>query len=534
VALLIVMWVVGLAAATVVGAAVVARVAAELDALERWVIAAWIGLLAIAVGLLGVSLLMPVRPGVALVGLLVALDRRTRAELRAYAAALTARRAGVAVAILAVCASAAAQEVTWYDTGLYHYQAARWLADEGTVPGLALLHGRLGLVSSWFALGAAVDGFAPARLCGFGNGLALALWTIQLALAAGRRERRVADGFAIAFWVIYAPRLLASDQVASLSPDLAVTVAVGLTAWLVLLAPGRRLAAVVLAALAIPLKLTALPLLAVALARCLRRPRELGAGAAIGVVAILPLAAAGAVASGCLAYPTGFTCLDVPWGVGAEAASAMAALVESWYRWGGPTPPPGGWFVPWLLADRERALLLAVAAASAIALVRERREPVLSVAAMAALGVALMLALAPSARFALGSLIALPALVLAPYPAAAAALAAALQLASDRWALGGAYLAGVIAITLLRRGRRAILALVLLDAAALHARAYQRGRFGLHPLVPPSLATPATEVGARGIRVPRAGDRCGAAPLPCAPEAPRLELAPRGFRRPSP
>jgi len=94
-------------------------------------------------------------------------------------------------------------------------------------------------------------------------------------------------------------------------------------------------------------------------------------------------------------------------------------------------------------------------------------------------------------------------------------------LASERWVLGAAFLAAVILVTLLRRRLvEGVIAVILLDAAALHARAYQRGRFALHPLVPPPLAAPAlTEARRNDVAYlrPREGDRCGAAPLPCAP-----------------
>src|ERR1019366_3156353 len=49
------------------------------------------------------------------------------------------------------------RDVSFYDTALYHQQAVKWLSTFGLVPGLALLHFRLGFTSSWFAFAAPMN-----------------------------------------------------------------------------------------------------------------------------------------------------------------------------------------------------------------------------------------------------------------------------------------------------------------------------------------------------------------------------------------
>ena len=62
------------------------------------------------------------------------------------------------VSLAAVGAAALASDpVTLYDSLVYHIGIIRWLHEHGTVPGIALIHNRLGHVSAWFALGAAFD-----------------------------------------------------------------------------------------------------------------------------------------------------------------------------------------------------------------------------------------------------------------------------------------------------------------------------------------------------------------------------------------
>lgn len=51
------------------------------------------------------------------------------------------------------------QDVTWYDTYLYHFNLVRWIHDYPAVAGLANLHSRLGFNSILFLFGAFVDNF---------------------------------------------------------------------------------------------------------------------------------------------------------------------------------------------------------------------------------------------------------------------------------------------------------------------------------------------------------------------------------------
>ena len=47
--------------------------------------------------------------------------------------------------------------VGYFDTGLYHAQAVKWINEYGTVPGLGNLHHRLAFNSSWFYFSAFFD-----------------------------------------------------------------------------------------------------------------------------------------------------------------------------------------------------------------------------------------------------------------------------------------------------------------------------------------------------------------------------------------
>ncbi len=83
------------------------------------------------------------------------------------------------VVLLLVLGAAGSRRVSHYDTGLYHYQLTRWYYEYGAVPGLALIHHRLGFTSSLFALAGIFDwGPLQARLVGLPNLSALIVCVI--------------------------------------------------------------------------------------------------------------------------------------------------------------------------------------------------------------------------------------------------------------------------------------------------------------------------------------------------------------------
>ncbi len=129
---------------------------------DRLIASLWLGTIALGVSLLATSLLWPLSPGVGtlVAGCLCLLTWRSQSicqELRQWCGHLRSMHglllAGLAIAI----AHFMSRQVTWLDTGLYHYSTIRWLADFGIVPGVALLYSQLGFMSSWLALAAPLN-----------------------------------------------------------------------------------------------------------------------------------------------------------------------------------------------------------------------------------------------------------------------------------------------------------------------------------------------------------------------------------------
>jgi len=166
---------------------------------DQLITATWLGLLTFATTLLGLSIFLPLRPGVsfALLAMLTALAaciKRAR-DLLKFPRSCRTNSAITGVGILAaIVALNSTRLVQAYDTGLYHYQLVRWLSEYGTVPGLALIHFRFGFSSSWFALAAPFD-FGPfkGRISGMFGGLAIFLALLHFALAISRIIQRRAE-----------------------------------------------------------------------------------------------------------------------------------------------------------------------------------------------------------------------------------------------------------------------------------------------------------------------------------------------------
>lgn len=337
---------------------------------DRLVLSLWLGLVVLAQALLAVSLVAPLTP---LCGALVAavlcglaLASRGVREEAARLKRLTGPRLVLGLVALAAGVGAlAAETVTYFDTGLYHFQSVRWLAEHGAVPGLALVQVRFAFAPAWFALAApfAAGPFATraaAAACGFAL-LVAALHALVCARRCAAREARGSDWLALLAYALVLPPVLFWRLPASASPDLPVFLLAAAVAWAVALseeegvgAAGARLVPVLLAAGAVGVKLSGLPLLLIASLYYVRgvglSARRLSAASAAVALMLLPTFAYGVVASGCPVFPSKALCVEVPWSVGAGAAEHLARVIRDWARWEGTGLAPSdgwGWVVPW-------------------------------------------------------------------------------------------------------------------------------------------------------------------------------------------
>jgi len=470
-------WAVIFVVVSVVGGGVLSLLGADdVRAGDRRILATWIGVIVCTVTLLGVSLFTALTPGVSLcvTAVLCALGAAAtwrgprKSSPPAEGPALPARAIGVGLAAIAMGAAALASDpVTLYDSLVYHVGVIRWLSEFGTVPGIALIHNRLGHVSAWFTMAAVFDaGPAANRAANVPLGFALLLAGVQTALATARiagGRAAIADWF-LAFGSAALIWAIAVGEAASPSPDVATNVLILIAAWSVLIvspAPTlftRRLVPFVMALGACSMKLFAVPaVIATGAYAVLASPgnpdvrvyvRRLLVCAALAVAIVGPFVAANLVASGCPAYPSPLACLDAPWSVGASRAADYAAYVRDVARWQrrGETSVGAsiGWIGPWII-DHPLITLLVVSSLPLgihllrrVALTRVEQPPPLgvdgvrAVSAFALLGATFAAWQAPAPRFLYSFVIIVPALALALTMHSRARMRIAVRISGDR------------------------------------------------------------------------------------------------------
>ena len=556
---------------------------------DRLILAAWIGVIVCAVTLLGVSLVTALTPVVSAcaatvlcaLGVAVMRRRSSRPSPRAESPAVPAWAIAIGVTAVAIGAAALASDpVTLYDSLVYHVGVIRWLREVGTVPGMTLIHNRLGHVSAWFTLAAAFDaGPIANRAANVPLGFALVLAGVQTALATARiaaGRAAIADWF-LAFGSVAGVWAIVAGSAASPSPDIATNALILVAAWAVLVvspAPTsftRRLIPFVIALGACSMKLFAVPaVVATGSYAVLASPGDGGArrylrrvlicaGLAVSIVG--PFIAANLVASGCPAFPSPIACLDAPWSVGASRAADYAAYVRDVARWQrrGEVPSASmGWIAPWVI-DHPWVALVAVSCLPLgmyllrrVAATRSDLRPPLgvdgvrTVVAFALLGAAFAAWQAPAPRFLYAFVIAVPALAVAlvmhsrtnhTLPGPRFRTHGALAFVATSVLIGGAYAVASQKVNLasaLGRGARAISItradLVVPAAPALPVRLF-RWRVNDVDVLTPVRQPIADTLGYRSVIALNSSlEKCSTAPIPCTPYLPRSDVR---LRRPA-
>jgi hypothetical protein len=423
---------------------------------DRVIAALWLGVIVLAVSLLATSLVFPLSP---LVGAIVILtwialsflSQPTRTEiltLRSFCS--PALISGLLTLELAIAAFTT-QQVTWIDTGLYHYGVIQWLSKFGTVPGIALLFTNLGFTSSWFALAAPLNAeIFDSRVSAVTNGFALLIAGLHFLISLTHcfsHQAKITDWFTVISSLIILPIVIFHNLVSviliSPSPDLPIIFLTQVVAWSILITASQvkpdleklkrpildsKTIPLILSAGAVTLKLTALPLLLISslfyLVDKKLSIRRIFLGSAIVALLLLPMFSYGIITSGCPLYPSSFLCLDLPWAVTVQQAQTVAERTHGWFTWyGSPPANTNPWL--WLLwkwfsetkANQAIAFVLVISMIFGIYIVRSLMNSKVRgqiwLVALEVCGISFIMMTAPFFRFAFGYAIILPALFLA-------------------------------------------------------------------------------------------------------------------------
>lgn len=464
---------------------------------DRLILALWLGLFTLAWALFTVSLVLPLSPWVGLVvaGGLMAIalaQRNTAQESRALLKTVVQMPWSWKITGLGLTLATAffsAQGIIWFDTGLYHYQAIEWLRLHGTVPGLALLHGRFGTNSSWFALAAPLNvGIFREKITACLGGLTFLLGLCQSAIIFHRmlnKTEQFVDWFLGLSLFLVIPTLFWSSLPFSTSPDQPIIFVIILVAWLILLIASKqnppqdqaKLIPLILTAIATTIKLSALPLVVLALVfyafesqpntttdyspfnnhtKQSRNPalgeefrlkvrlqrllnklyqgkdilktinistlyKPFLQGAAFSLLLLLPFLTFNILTSGCMLFPASIFCFDLPWSMDLVNVENFFRVTQEWNQWIGaePTGKFLGWVGPWIQSERQFSFLILSSMISLTLFLIHRSQISIPgryyIITMATLGLIYVLKSAPTWRFGLGYACLLPAFVLAGY-----------------------------------------------------------------------------------------------------------------------
>jgi hypothetical protein len=336
------------------------------------------------------------------------------------------------------------QHIYWYDSGLYHIQAVKWLSEHGYVWGLGLLHTRLGVISSWYALPAYFNhGILSGAVYALMGGVAFALALIHLALSLTHifdSKGAVSSRFAVFAYLLASVEIFKWGIPISPTPDFPIIVLSVLIGSLFIqilesddLEQKKSLSLIVtlLSALSVTINLSSAPLLIASaiFAIFYHKPefkiKAFALSAIFCALVLLPNVLASWKTTGNLWYPLPLA-TDTSWSLSAQRAMDEVATIKEWGKWEGGRPegaPDLGWLLPKYKADaivtgRVYQFLLAIWGIGTLSMLlvlnmvkkNHRFTPFLPIALVMMVFFYLS---APSLRFGLGIMVWLPALSLA-------------------------------------------------------------------------------------------------------------------------
>lgn len=423
---------------------------------DRLFVAVWLGIIGFANLFLGIALIVPLSflTGMIVIfgsSFLCLLSPFVRQEIITLKSKLSINLFLGIITLSLIVAQFSTSQVTWPESGWYHYGAIRWLSEFGIVPGIVLILRNLGITSSWFSLIAPFnESLVNFRAGAVVNSFIFLVILAQFCLSLWRgmkKKAQLSDWFSISFNSLLLLYLAISKEMqiilVSLSPDWPIILLIGVTAWTILLTRNslqittnsslfnQQLSFIplLLGVGALTIKLSAIPLLLVSglfygwyQRKSLKRLLQ---GIIITTILLLPLMIVGFWTSGCFLYPSSLFCLDVPWTLPQETIQDFAAQTSSVTKWFGEPPTdqiPLFWLITkWVTArnlNMAMMILTIVSLGSFLRLLKVLRKSAygeICLSGVGLLGIIFVFAKGPLIRFGLGYLLVLPALLLSTF-----------------------------------------------------------------------------------------------------------------------
>jgi len=231
--------------------------------------------------------------------------------------------------------------IVWDDTGGYHIGNIEWLSQYGITYGIALIHNRLGILSSWNTVIATLNhGLFEHSIYSILNGLVLFILMIQIAVLLKRifsSHRSISDYYLLIFLGSVLMISLYKKMFHSASSDIPIYYITIFISWLFILileakkenkleVRGIELP-FILSILAVGIKFFIAPIVVVSfvfyffLSKTKIRP--ILVSTFLGMIILTIIASSGYKASGCFWFPVSI-CVESSWGVGVKEASRFS------------------------------------------------------------------------------------------------------------------------------------------------------------------------------------------------------------------
>ena len=231
--------------------------------------------------------------------------------------------------------------IVWDDSGGYHIGNIEWLSQYGTTYGIGLIHNRLALLSSWNSVIATFNhGVFEHRVFSITNGLLLFILLLQIVVLLKRlssNHRETSDSYLLIFIGLVLLISLYKKMFHSASSDIVSYFATIFVSWLIILILEARKQnkrevlgielPFLLSTLAVGFKFTILPVVVVSFVLYLflskSKIKPLFFSFLLGLVVLGMIASSGYKASGCFWFPVPI-CIEAPWSLGELEASRFS------------------------------------------------------------------------------------------------------------------------------------------------------------------------------------------------------------------
>ena len=227
--------------------------------------------------------------------------------------------------------------IVWDDTGGYHIGNIEWLSQYGITYGIGLIHNRLAILSSWNTVIATLNhGLFEHRVFSITNGLVLFLLLLQIAVLLKRlssNHMKTSDSYLLIFLGSVLMISLYKKMFHSATSDIAIYFVTIFVSWIIVLlleARKENKRAVMgielpflLATFAVGFRFTIVTVVVVSFALYFflskSKIKPLLFSFLLGFVVLGMIASSGYKASGCFWFPVPI-CIEAPWSLGEQGA----------------------------------------------------------------------------------------------------------------------------------------------------------------------------------------------------------------------